>query len=392
MTHSRSRLARGWAGALAVALLTGCASLSPFGSREAEPAPPPTPRGLTLETFLESPHGKYVLVDVAVNRLHFMDGRDTLWSAKVGTGTGLRLEGSHGEWEFSTPTGVYFVEFKELDPVWYLPDWYFLERKLPVPPAESPKRKRPNELGEAAVYFGPELAIHGTDKPELLGKRVSHGCIRLANRDVKRLFHNVQVGTPVLIVGKAAFLKEEFADSALLARLAKRKPTKAPDPLAKLSTAQLLQRLDGQLRAPDGGAAWTATAHALIRRGIKDDATALRGLLSRAGASQSARTNREYATFVADAFARGPLRAVVSLARIDAAARERAAQAIVTATMDLYAGSLVEAGAPWPTRRVPLGRLGPEGQSGWKALQKAEAAYREEAPSERLVMGGGLRQ
>src|SRR5690606_1607731 len=39
---------------------------------------------------------------------------------------------------------------------------------------------------------------HGTDRTDL---GVSHGCIRLETRYARRLFHNVQVGTPVIIVG-----------------------------------------------------------------------------------------------------------------------------------------------------------------------------------------------
>ena len=109
-------------------------------------------------------------------------------------------------------------------------------------------------------------------------------------------------------------------------------------------------------------------------------------MLARAGQAQGAQRSREYATFVADAFARGSLRAVVSLARIDDAARERAAHAIVTATMDLYAGPLSQVGAPWPTRRVPIERLGPAGQAGWKALQEAESAYRATAAMNRMLL------
>jgi hypothetical protein len=50
-----------------------------------------------------------VVVDLDVNQLRFMDGERVLWSAPVGTGTGLQLRSKDGEWDFSTPTGVFLV-------------------------------------------------------------------------------------------------------------------------------------------------------------------------------------------------------------------------------------------------------------------------------------------
>jgi lipoprotein-anchoring transpeptidase ErfK/SrfK len=44
------------------------------------------------------------------------------------------------------------------------------------------------------------VGIHGTDTPQILPGRVSHGCIRLRNTDILRLDHLMPVGTPVRIV------------------------------------------------------------------------------------------------------------------------------------------------------------------------------------------------
>jgi lipoprotein-anchoring transpeptidase ErfK/SrfK len=46
---------------------------------------------------------------------------------------------------------------------------------------------------------GGPIAIHGTNQSTLLGSAVSHGCIRVSNSDVMRLFHTVPTGTPVVI-------------------------------------------------------------------------------------------------------------------------------------------------------------------------------------------------
>src|SRR5690554_6183128 len=78
--------------------------------------------------------GRYaVVVDLDVNLLHFRQGDVTLWSAPIGTGTGLMMQDGDDDWDFSTPNGVFQVKFKERDPVWIAEDWYFVENGLPVP-------------------------------------------------------------------------------------------------------------------------------------------------------------------------------------------------------------------------------------------------------------------
>jgi len=46
---------------------------------------------------------------------------------------------------------------------------------------------------------GGVVGLHGTDQPQLIPGRPSHGCIRLRNGDVVRLYRLMPVGTPVLI-------------------------------------------------------------------------------------------------------------------------------------------------------------------------------------------------
>jgi len=46
---------------------------------------------------------------------------------------------------------------------------------------------------------GGVVGVHGTDQPQLLPGRPSHGCIRVRNADIKRLVRLMPVGTPVLI-------------------------------------------------------------------------------------------------------------------------------------------------------------------------------------------------
>ena len=140
-----------------------------------------------------------VRISLEEHRLYVLDGERVLWSAKIGTGTGEQLEGAGQRWDFSTPRGGFRIQLKERDPVWMLPAWVFVERGEPVPPIDSPKRRVEGALGAAALYLTEEIAIHGTDQPELLGDDISHGCIRMSNEDVLRLYEELEVGAPVII-------------------------------------------------------------------------------------------------------------------------------------------------------------------------------------------------
>jgi hypothetical protein len=114
---------------LCLALLAGALALPvdslAQASRRNTPGSSATPTRRVPSTL---PQGKYVVVDLDRNEVRFMDGRTVLWAAPAGTGTGLRLQGKDGEWDFATPNGVYQVQYKEQNPVWIAPDWYFIEK------------------------------------------------------------------------------------------------------------------------------------------------------------------------------------------------------------------------------------------------------------------------
>ncbi|WP_085960764.1 L,D-transpeptidase [Cylindrospermum stagnale] len=64
--------------------------------------------------------------------------------------------------------------------------------------------KPQNPLGNYWIGFWTNghnwVGFHGTPNPESVGKAVSHGCIRMYNKDIKELFHQVSPGTPVTVV------------------------------------------------------------------------------------------------------------------------------------------------------------------------------------------------
>ncbi len=75
------------------------------------------------------------------------------------------------------------------------PDVHDVTQTLQIPPGPR------NPVGLAWVGLDlPGYGIHGTPKPELIGKTGSHGCFRLTNWDALKFAGLVQVGTPVKVV------------------------------------------------------------------------------------------------------------------------------------------------------------------------------------------------
>ncbi len=58
-----------------------------------------------------------------------------------------------------------------------------------------------NPLGSHALRLSlPNILIHGTNRPWGVGRRVSHGCIRLYPEDIPKLYHMVFMELPVIIM------------------------------------------------------------------------------------------------------------------------------------------------------------------------------------------------
>lgn len=47
--------------------------------------------------------------------------------------------------------------------------------------------------------MGGIIGVHGTDQPQLIPGRPSHGCIRMRNADIERVYRIVRIGTPLRI-------------------------------------------------------------------------------------------------------------------------------------------------------------------------------------------------
>ncbi|WP_425431965.1 L,D-transpeptidase family protein [Halomonas korlensis] len=103
---------------------------------------------------------------------------------------------------FGTPVGETRTTVKVKDPHWSPPRSMREEaaaRGEPPPTVVPPGPENP--LGRHAILLGlPSYLIHGTNRPEGVGMRVSRGCIRMYPEDIKSLFERVPSGTPVNII------------------------------------------------------------------------------------------------------------------------------------------------------------------------------------------------
>lgn len=106
----------------------------------------------------------HIVINLSERQLYLYDGADIVKQYPVGIGTIAT----------STPTGKAWIV-----------------------------NKVPNPGGPFGAYWlglsMPHYGIHGTNDPSSIGKRVSHGCIRMYNEDVTELASLVDIGTEVLI-------------------------------------------------------------------------------------------------------------------------------------------------------------------------------------------------
>jgi lipoprotein-anchoring transpeptidase ErfK/SrfK len=72
-------------------------------------------------------------------------------------------------------------------------------RTIIVPPVNTPQRHFDKVLGKYRLEIGSGYGIHGTDEPQKLGRAASHGCVRLGDADVAKLYQMANVGDEVII-------------------------------------------------------------------------------------------------------------------------------------------------------------------------------------------------
>ncbi|MDX6679135.1 MAG: L,D-transpeptidase ErfK/SrfK, partial [Solirubrobacteraceae bacterium] len=95
-----------------------------------------------------------------------------------------------------TAAGRYKIVEKIVNPPWHVPnsDWAGDLAGQTIPPGDPQ-----NPLEARWMGFHDGQGIHGTADVDSLGTAASHGCIRMAVPDVKRLYREVKVGTPLFL-------------------------------------------------------------------------------------------------------------------------------------------------------------------------------------------------
>lgn len=213
-------------------------------------------RALLNESPAAAANQPYIVVSMADHRIWYKQGKEVLFEAPVATGSGKELVGgSGGQWRFETPRGRLVVKGKDENPAWVPPDWHYVEMankkglgivhldqggairtgdavittqggevvkrysngstvslgtgvegkeivangNIVVPPYGTSARRYLGVMGTRRLELGDGYGIHGTDHPETIGQSVSHGCVRMRNEDIEKLYPMVPVGTPVYI-------------------------------------------------------------------------------------------------------------------------------------------------------------------------------------------------
>ncbi len=147
-----------------------------------------------------APRGVYLTVDTYANRLRVYRSGTLLREAICSTGSGIVLKDPVGDrtWVFDTPLGERRVQRKVRNPVWIKPDWAFVEQGF-LPPKDFRQRVDDVSLGDYGLYLGDGYIIHGTLFQTLLGRPLTHGCIRLGDEDLEYVYRNTPVGARVFL-------------------------------------------------------------------------------------------------------------------------------------------------------------------------------------------------
>lgn len=130
-----------------------------------------------------------IVVNLAEMRLYFFPPEG---------GEPLTFPVGIGREAWKTPLGETTVVGKRVNPVW-IPTPSIRAEKPELPAVVPPGPDNP--MGAYSLDLGWRLyRIHGTNKPLGVGRRISHGCLRMYPWDIEALFPRVAIGTAVTIV------------------------------------------------------------------------------------------------------------------------------------------------------------------------------------------------
>jgi lipoprotein-anchoring transpeptidase ErfK/SrfK len=136
----------------------------------------------------------WVKIDKNRLRLYLYKGADTVvknYPIAIGRGVGKKKSRT----DLITPAGVFKIwrVVEDATQLVYDPKWF-----------GEPGEPQNGAYGAKLIsFYNPwQIAIHGTNAPASIGKRVTHGCVRLNNRDIIELSKYIKPGMKLWIVEK----------------------------------------------------------------------------------------------------------------------------------------------------------------------------------------------
>ena len=198
----------------------------------------------TEQAISDSQDTNFVItVSTQENKVYAHRSGQLVFEAVCSTGKNETLRAQGRTMVFRTPIGRFRIKSKEENPKWVPPDWHYIEEAqknglgvvrldygkrigdlyvsgkdvysngyaigegqllvrggaVVIPPVGTRARQFPDVLGTHRLNLGDGYALHGTQAVRLLGQSVSHGCVRLHNDDIARLYQMASVGDEVII-------------------------------------------------------------------------------------------------------------------------------------------------------------------------------------------------
>ena len=142
------------------------------------------------QKLINSPYQHFIVVDKERMKVILYDkyGRmEKEYTMACGKNYGTK----QGDWDSRTPEGFFSAEG-----VYNSTEWLFKDKNGRVSPTKGQYGPRFIRL-KTPVTSG--VGIHGTCSPGALGRRVSHGCIRIKNENILELVQYVEKGMPIIV-------------------------------------------------------------------------------------------------------------------------------------------------------------------------------------------------
>jgi L,D-transpeptidase ErfK/SrfK len=151
-----------------------------------------------------------IVINLAEYRLYYFPPDENI---VISFPVGIGKEG------WNTPLGVTKVTAKTTNPIWRpTSNVLAAAEELGAPLPEQFPSGADNPLGKYALRLGwPTYLIHGTNRTDGVGARVSAGCIRMLPEDIEELFDLVSVGTSVRVINESVKIGRE--DNKLLIQI-----------------------------------------------------------------------------------------------------------------------------------------------------------------------------